>query len=215
MTPISKDRNQRFIQLANRRQPDWTVILENVSDWHNIGAIMRSCDAVGIGDIYVLYSDLEFRPGKIGLGKRTTAGTRKWVQVHYYENLDACFSAVRKRYGIIYSTYLQTGSDNPSLYELDFVQPGAYLFGNEHQGVSPEAASKSDGNFIIPQQGMVGSLNISVACAVTLFEGMRQRLLAGKYPDSQELLPQAEIYYEKYLDLQRKRLERLPIVEEE
>ena len=215
MKEISSERNQRYIQLANRRQKDWTVILENVSDWHNIGAIMRSCDAVGIGDIYVLYSDLEFRPGKIGLGKRTTAGSRKWVQVHYFEDLNACFSAVRERYQKIYTTYLKDGADNPSLYDLDFVQPGAYLFGNEHKGVSQEAMAKSDGNFIIPQQGMVGSLNISVACAVTLFEGMRQRLLAGKYPDSQELLPHAEGYYEQYLELHRQRWVKLPIIEEE
>lgn len=212
---ISNERHQKYIQLANNRQPDWTVILENVSDWHNLGAVMRTCDAVGIGDIYVVYSNLEFRPEKIGLGKRTTAGSRKWVQVHYYEDLDTCFKAVRSQYHQIFSTYLSSDNENHSLYELDFLQPGAYLFGNEHQGVSAEAAEKSDGNFIIPQYGMVKSLNISVACAVTLFEGMRQRIQAGKYTQSPELSPNATPYYNKYLDLHRQRWVKLPIIEEE
>lgn len=209
---ITSQRRQKYIALANRRQPDWSVILENVSDWHNLGAVMRSCDAVGIGDIYVVYSNPDLIPTQIGLGKRTTAGTRKWVQVHYFDNLDACFAAVRERYEKIYTSYLSKSDVSLSVYELDFAQPGAYLFGNEHKGVSREAVSKADGNFAIPQRGMVDSLNVSVACAVTLFEGMRQRTLAGKYPDSIELLPHAVPYYERCIELHESREPQLPIL---
>ncbi|MBY5959831.1 RNA methyltransferase [Membranicola marinus] len=211
---ITAHRDQKYIQLANHRQPDWTVILENVSDWHNVGAVMRSCDAVGIGDLYVLYSDVDHRPNEIGLGKRTTAGTRKWVQVHYFEDLDACFKAVREKYHQIYTTYLSSTEKTRTIYDLDFTLPGAYLFGNEHDGVSDEAVSKADGNFCIPQHGMVDSLNISVACAVTLFEGMRQRRMTGKYPESEKLLPHAVPYYEQYLEMHRNKWSQLPIVEE-
>ena len=210
---ITDERNQKYIRLANQRQPDWTVILENVSDWHNIGAVMRTCDAVGIGDVFVLYTDTGNRPEEMGLGKRTTAGTRKWVQVHYFEDLEACFRVVRDKYQCIYTTYLDSSGATKSVYDLDFVQPGAYVFGNEHDGVSKNAVALADGNFAIPQYGMVESLNISVACAVTLFEGMRQRLKAGKYPESNELLPQAESFYRKYLNLHRERLTQLPIIE--
>jgi len=213
MMKISGARHQKYIQVANKRQSDWTVILENVSDWHNIGAVMRTCDAVGIGDMYVVYSDLDYRPDKIGLGKRTTAGSRKWFQVHYFEDLEACFELVRQQYGRIFTTYLEDGQTSRSVYELDLVQPGAYLFGNESDGVSEQAARMSDENFIIPQQGMVGSLNISVACAVTLFEGMRQRLEAGRYPQSEELLSHGKPYYEKYMEVHQKKLKRLEILE--
>lgn len=211
---ITKHRDQKYIQLANRRQPDWTVILENVSDWHNIGAVMRTCDAVGIADLYVLYTDTSHRPNEIALGKRTTAGTRKWVQVHYYEDIDACFKAVRKHCKQIFTTYLSPEEETQTIYDLNFAMPGAYLFGNEHQGVSKEAVAKADGNFAIPQYGMVDSLNISVACAVTLFEGMRQRTLAGKYTDSEKLLPQAVPFYDQYLEMHRNKWSQLPIVEE-
>ncbi len=209
---LTSQRRQKYIALANKRQPDWTVILENVSDWHNVGAVMRSCDAVGIGDIYVVYSNSDLIPEQIGLGKRTTAGTRKWVQVHYFENLEVCFAVVRERYGKIYTSYLSDNNDSLSLYDLDFVQPGAYLFGNEHKGVSREAVSKADGNFAIPQRGMVESLNVSVACAVTLFEGMRQRTIAGNYLDAPELLNHAVPYYERCIELHESREPRLPIL---
>lgn len=197
-----------------------TVILENVTDWHNVGAVMRSCDAVGIGDLYVLYTDLRLRPTPDGndystmLGKRTTAGTRKWVQVHYFEDISACFDTVRQKHGKIYTTSLHGSDELPpaSLYELDMVQPAAYLFGNEHVGVSEKAVALADGNFTIPQMGIVDSLNISVACAVTLFEAMRQRLQAGKYKASRELSPEALPYYEKYIELHKNKWSRLPVI---
>ncbi|HCN04640.1 MAG TPA: hypothetical protein DIS79_03395, partial [Bacteroidetes bacterium] len=55
----------------------------------------------------------------------------------------------------------------------------------EHDGVSDEALAAADGNVLIPQRGIVQSLNISVACAVTLFEAMRQRTAAGMYTKRQ------------------------------
>src|SRR5690606_6696981 len=104
-------------------------------------------------------------PDEIGLGKRTTAGTRKWVQVHYYEDMEQCFASVREKCQSIYTTYLSPEKEASSIYDLNFVHPGAYLFGNEHAGVSQEAVDAADGNFSIPQFRMVDSLNISVACA--------------------------------------------------
>jgi tRNA (guanosine-2'-O-)-methyltransferase len=61
----------------------------------------------------------------------------------------------------------------------------AIVFGNEHSGVSEEALANADGNVLIPQVGMIQSLNISVACAVTLYEAFRQRSKAGLYNQSQ------------------------------
>ena len=58
-------------------------------------------------------------------------------------------------------------------------QSVALVFGNEHSGVSDEIRAMADGNFIIPQSGIIQSLNISVACAVTLYEAFRQKNLQG------------------------------------
>jgi len=68
----------------------------------------------------------------------------------------------------------------------------ALVFGNEKYGISQEALSLSDGNYIIPQVGMIQSLNISVACAVSLYEAFRQREQAGFYKQSQYSVDQVE-----------------------
>ncbi len=178
MTP---ERTAKFRQVAARRQPDLTVILENVHDPHNISAVLRSCDSVGIREIFVLYTDPGLDEDRLELGKRSSAGARKWVDVHFYTDAGACFERVRRHYSRILSTHLD--EEAVSLYDLDLTAPVALLFGNERDGVSEEALAYSDGNFTIPQVGMSASLNISVACAVTLYEAFRQRWRQGRYTD--------------------------------
>lgn len=180
---INERRLAKFKNVAHKRQGNLTVILENVHDPHNIGAVMRSCDSIGIYEIFVLYTEDHLGEDHIKLGKRSSAGARKWVNVHVYKNVDACFNAVREKYDKILATHLS--EDGKDLYELDLTASVALLFGNENAGVSKEVLSKVDGNFIIPQVGMVESLNISVACAVSLYEAFRQRKLKGFYDENQ------------------------------
>ncbi|MEY3051744.1 MAG: hypothetical protein RLY31_1529 [Bacteroidota bacterium] len=176
---MNTNRLDKFRRVAARRQPDITVILENVTDTHNIGAVIRSCDAVGVACIYVLQTEPHLQKEKIVIGKRTSMGTRKWVDVCYFTQPESCFSHVRARYARILGAGFAPGAGQ--LYDLDLTQPVALLFGNEHDGISDLTASMLDGHFTIPQFGMAESLNISVACAVTLFETLRQRKEAGYY----------------------------------
>ena len=83
------------------------------------------------------------------------------------------------RFKKIYTTHLST--DAVGLHQLNLTEPVALVFGNEHSGVSDEIIAMADGNFIIPQVGIIKSLNISVACAVTLYEAFRQKSNAGHY----------------------------------
>ena len=176
MTP---EREQKFRRVVSHRQSNLTVILENVHDPHNIGAVLRTCDSIGVKEVYVLYTMPDLDRDRLELGKNSSSGARKWLDVNFYTNAEACFKNVRKKYDLILSTHLSESSK--SLYELDLTQSVALLFGNEHAGLSDIALANSDGNFIIPQVGMVKSLNISVACAVTLYEAYRQRFEAGAY----------------------------------
>jgi len=195
MTP---ERSAKFKRVAARRQPDLTVILENVHDPHNISAVLRSCDSVGIREIFVLYTDPGLNEERLELGKRSSAGARKWVDVHYYTDAAACFDRVRADYSRILCTHLDEQA--VSLYELDLTSPLALLFGNERDGVSDVARSYSDGNFLIPQVGMSASLNISVACAVSLYEAFRQRWKEGRYTDQLPMnAAQREAQYQEYL----------------
>lgn len=178
---MTEQRRQRLREVATRRQTNLTVILENVHDMHNIGAVLRSCEAVGIPDVYILHTEKRIQDKYLSLGKRTSAGTRKWMNVHYFTDLAACFTAVKSRYDFIYATHM--AKDSVGLHQLDLTQSVALLFGNEHDGVSDEALTYTDGNFLIPQMGMVQSLNISVACAVSVYEALRQRNEKGFYTD--------------------------------
>ena len=182
---MTEERLEKFERVVSNRQLDLTIILENVHDPHNIGAVLRSCDSVGICEIFILYTEDRLGEDQIELGKRSSSGARKWLDVHYYTDIEACFRHVRQNYQTILSTHLSESSK--SLHELDLNQSVALLFGNEKDGLSQEALSYSDGNFTIPQVGMVESLNISVACAVTIYEAFRQRLVAGRYGQANAL----------------------------
>ncbi len=176
MTP---ERKEKFKKVVAQRQLDLTVVLENVHDPHNIGAVLRSCDSVGIHEIFVLYKDADLTEENLVAGKSSSSGARKWVDVHYFTDVEKCFREIKKRYENVFCTALS--QDAKGLYEMDLTQSMALLFGNEHDGVSEETLNYCDGNFIIPQMGMVKSLNISVACAVSLYEAARQRMEKGKY----------------------------------
>jgi len=176
MTP---ERTAKFERVVRARQVNLCVILENVHDPHNLGAVLRSCDAIGVNEVYILYTDPHLKPEDLTVRKTTSTGARKWVDVYLFEDAKACFDLVKKKYDKVYSTHL--AKDAVSLYDMDLTESIALMFGNERDGLSEEALSYSDGNFIIPMKGMVGSLNISVACAVTLYEALRQRDLKGCY----------------------------------
>lgn len=175
---LTDDRAEKIRNLVAKSQK-FTVVLENVHDPHNIGAVIRSCDAVGIREIFIVYTQPCYNSMHQKVGRNASSGSQKWVDVHYYGDLYECFDVVRSRYDLIYGTHLS--EDSKSLYNLDLTQSIALVFGNEKSGITEEALALLDGNFIIPQYGMVQSLNISVACAVSLFEASRQRNERGLY----------------------------------
>jgi tRNA (guanosine-2'-O-)-methyltransferase len=173
MTP---ERHHRLTSVLNKRQGNITIVLENVFDPHNISAVMRTADAVGVQDIYILNTKI---PRHKKWGAKSSSSAAKWLTVHQYENAEECFKELRKHYSKILTTHLS--SDAVGLYEIDFTDSIALVFGNEHSGVSEEIRVLADGNFLIPQVGIIQSLNISVACAVTLYEAYRQKSKAGHY----------------------------------
>ncbi len=173
MTP---ERKERLSAVLRKRQHNLAVVLENVFDPHNISAVMRSCDAVGIQDIYVLNTKI---PRHKKWGAKSSSSAAKWLSIHQYTDSAECFGVLRRRYKKILATHLS--EDAVDLYSVNFTEPIALVFGNEHSGVSEEIMPFTDGNFIIPQMGIIRSLNISVACAVTIYEAYRQKKAAGHY----------------------------------
>jgi tRNA (guanosine-2'-O-)-methyltransferase len=183
MTP---QRYQRLSSVLNHRQPDLTVVLENVFDPHNVSAVMRTCDAVGIQNVYILNNRI---PPHKKWGYRSSSTAAEWLSVHQFTDAESCFEEVRKKYKKIYTSHL--GEDSKGLYRMDFTESIALVFGNETFGVSDEIRKFSDGDFIIPQVGIIKSLNISVACAVTLYEAFRQKNEKGHYDENR--LPRMDL----------------------
>lgn len=180
---MTDERSEKLLRVLNSRQNNVTVVMENVFDPHNISAVMRTCDAVGVQDIYILNTKI---PPHKKWGSKSSSSAAKWLTVHQFTKAEECIATLRQEHKKIYSTHLS--SDATNLYDLDLTQNVALVFGNEHDGVSEDIRKLCDGNFIIPQVGIIQSLNISVACAVSLYEAYRQKKNAGHYQQSS--LPQ-------------------------
>lgn len=173
---ISPERAAKLGRALAQRQPTLTVVFENVHDPHNVSAVIRSCDAVGVLEAHGVYHGKQSFPT---LGEKSSASARKWVDVTLHSAIEPCYAHLRQQGFAIYTTHMDSSA--VSLYDLDLTKPVALVFGNEHEGVTTDARALADGNFLVPMMGVVQSLNISVACAVSLFEAMRQRMQAGMY----------------------------------
>ena len=173
MTP---QRSEKLLQVLHKRQSGLAVVMDNIEDPRNISAVMRSCDGVGIQDIYIL--NTKTKREKKWSYKSSTSAT-KWLTIHQFDDVDECASQLKHNYSNILTTHLS--ADAVSLYELDLTKSTALIFGNERFGISDEIMNIATGNFIIPQVGIIQSLNISVACAVTIYEAFRQRNVKGMY----------------------------------
>jgi tRNA (guanosine-2'-O-)-methyltransferase len=171
---ISEERHALFEKVSSLRQDDLTVVLENVHDHHNIGAVLRSCDSVGIDEVYLIYSDERLRHRGYQKSHGSSTGISKWMQIHYFTEVKPCISEVKKKYQKLVGTVI--GENSKSLFMTDLTESTALFFGNEKEGLTTEVQNVLDDFIHIPQVGFAQSLNISVACAVTLYEAYRQRL---------------------------------------
>lgn len=166
---MTEARKNRILNVLAKRQSNIAVVLENIEDKHNMFASLRNCDAVGVQNIYII--DHKNRTFKAG--RKSSSSAKRWLTIHYFNDTKTAFEAIRKKHDKILLTNLSENSID--IYKTDFTENIAIVFGNEQIGVSETAKKFADGNIIIPQIGMIKSLNISVAVAVTLYEAFRQR----------------------------------------
>ena len=178
-TTRSEKRTNKIISVIKSRQKSLHVVLENIHDPHNVSAIFRTCDSVGIGKVSLVYNLDEFPK----IGKKSSASAYKWVEKEKHKNIKECLGSLKKKKFKIFVSSIS--DDSKSIYDLDLTQNVALVFGNEHRGVSSEAESLADEKFIIPMHGMVQSLNVSVAAAICLYEALRQRSLKRMYDKSE------------------------------
>lgn len=172
MTP---KRFEKIKSILNKRQPDLTVIMDNVHKPHNLAAIIRSCDSIGIGSIY----GISPKNKNIGVNLKSASGSNRWVNLKIYRNITSIISKLKEQ---SFSIYAANNSNAAIDYDkINFKKPSAIILGSELEGLSKQSLKLVDKEIKVPMQGMVESLNVSVANAVILFEAQRQRLKAGLY----------------------------------
>jgi len=171
MTPERFDKLKHVLKC---RQADLTVVMDWVHKPHNFNAIIRSCDAVGVFEAHYIPVKTGFRPFA-----NTGKGSQKYVLAHKHEDFRVAARQLKsKGYQLLAAHFSDQAVDYRT---LDYTQPTAIVMGAELAGMSQSTADQVDQHIIIPMQGMVESLNVSVACALILYEAQRQRQAAGMY----------------------------------
>lgn len=188
----TEQRLNKIIKAAKSRQFSLTVVLENIHDPHNVSAIMRTCEAVGIHKIHLLYTIEKFPK----LSRVSSASATKWVDTIKYNDSEQCIASLKEQGFKIFSSFLDPASKN--LFDIDFTEKAAIIFGNENRGVSDDLKKKSDEVFYIPMKGMVQSLNVSVAVGVVLFEALKQRVAKGMYEASELTESELDLLIDKW-----------------
>lgn len=188
----TEKRAKKITAVVKARQKSLNVVIENVHDPHNVSAIFRTCDAVGVPKVSLVYN-LDAFPK---IGKKSSASAFKWVDKDKFHTIKECYDELHSEGYTIYASAITDNTKD--LYELDFSKKAAIVLGNEHRGISDEAAELADERFMIPMYGMVQSLNVSVAAAVVLYEVLRQRKEKGMYDESEYSPEELEAFIDKW-----------------
>ena len=167
------ERLARMRAVLERRQPDLRVVIEHIRDPHNASAILRTCDALGIHTVHLLYTD---QPSP-EISRTVSSSSHQWLDIRRHSDPRELVDSLHAEGIPLYVTRRDEGAR--ALVDIDFTGPAAVVFGNEHRGCSDEVAAVADGALWIPMVGMVESFNVSVSAAIVLAEAYRQRAAVG------------------------------------
>jgi tRNA (guanosine-2'-O-)-methyltransferase len=179
---MSPERYARIRHFLSLRQPSLTLCLEQLNKPHNVSAIVRSCDAVGVYEVHAVWDK------KPDIRKSIAMGTENWVYTKEHLCIEEAVSHLKTQNMQVLVTNLS--EDAVDFRDIDYTLPTAIILGQEKHGATQEAVAAADQDIIIPMMGMVQSLNVSVAAALILYEAQRQRQRAGMY-NIQQLTEQA------------------------
>ena len=182
MTP---ERYARIREMLTARQPDLTVCMEQVHKPHNVSAVIRTADAVGVHEIHAVWPTTRMKTLV-----SSAAGSNSWVQVKTHKTIQEAVAKMKAKGMQILATNLSEKAVD--FRAIDYTRPTCILLGQEKTGITPEALALADTDIIIPMIGMVQSLNVSVASALILYEAQRQRENAGLYRRETSLLSEKE-----------------------
>lgn len=158
-----------FAQLAGSGKPPFLLVLDGVTDPHNLGACLRTADAVGIQAVIV---PKDKSATLTPVARKVACGAAETVPFVRVTNLARCLRALQDLGVWLIGT---AGEAEATLYQADFKGPVALVMGAEGKGMRRLTREHCDQLINIPMLGHVDSLNVSVATGVCLYEALRQR----------------------------------------
>ncbi len=192
---VTQERRERIERVVSGRLRGLTAVCENFANPHNAAAILRTCEALGVLNVYIIEELVPFEPSRA-----ITQGAEKWLFVKRFRRAELAFSDLKAKGYRIYAA--MPGKGAVPVEELPVEDPLALVFGNEKEGVSEKALGFCDGTFKVPMWGFVESFNVSVAAAISLYvSARRRRALLGAEGD---LSPEErQTLREQYIELSR------------
>lgn len=182
---MNAQRYARIRAMLAARQHDLTVCMEQVHKPHNVSAVIRTADAVGVHEVHAVWPGSRMRTMV-----SSAAGSNSWVQVKTHRTIADAVTHLKDQNMQILATNLSDKAVD--FREIDYTRPTCILMGQEKTGITQEALDLADQDIIIPMIGMVQSLNVSVASALILYEAQRQRQNAGMYLREESTLEYSE-----------------------
>ena len=157
-------------EAASRGENALIVICDELTDPHNLGAIMRSAECAGAHGVII--------PKRRSVGLTATvakasAGAMEYMKVAKVGNINDAIRTLKEKGVWVFGT---AAEGSIPMYKADLVGPAAIVIGNEGDGMSPLVRKNCDVMVHIPMQGRISSLNASAAAAILLYEAVRQRL---------------------------------------
>ncbi len=167
---LSEKRLEKLQTVLKNRIDTITIVLEDLHDPHNISAVIRTAEGLGIEDIHIIENRHKFEVSP-GISKYS----HKWVTIHKYSSPTECINNLKQQGFEICVSALTNNSITLNEIKIDKTSKTAFVLGSEHDGISKEMEKLADKVFIIPMYGFTQSFNVSVAAAIILHHATEKK----------------------------------------
>lgn len=164
---VTDRRARQTEEVLQWRLSTLAVICENFGNPYNAAAVLRTCEAMGVLNVYIVEEE---EPCE--LSAQVAASAERWLRIHRYRRVRAALTDLQAAgYRIYAATPDQRAQD---LERVPCTAPLALVFGNEREGVTRDVLATADGTFTIPMYGFVRSLNVSAAASIAVYHCSRR-----------------------------------------
>jgi tRNA (guanosine-2'-O-)-methyltransferase len=170
---VSAERQKRIDDVLATKTRDVVLVLEDIYDEHNASAVLRTAESFGVLEVHAVERTCRFV-----VDAQTSMGSHKWIELFKHRTTDMPYQALAARGYAIYASSIR--GDAVNIEDVPIDRPLALVFGNEHEGLTPEAQAAADGRFRVPMHGFVESLNVSVATAISMYDVLARKRKSGR-----------------------------------